>query len=616
MMLFLKQIRYEIRNILKSKFLLITSALIILLGAAVPILGLLSNRQGGNIEPTFIVEDFEARDGLAPDIDREGMESITVNGVTIYADNPFYWNIQSLLNEKQAMSQGGDFKFENPASVDLMLELIDLEIDYFLMFAQSITTYQDYRQELAWQGVESLYDKFFLGNSDNDIKVLVEVAQFRRGYDAEMIRTKYVNLSAVERLAAIDRADGQLEMLADIVLDNDFPKYIALRIDMARDEIVDIEANIAIQEQAIIDNPSQEDNLSQYIEQLRKQIDLIETNTIPLLEYRLEKNIIPGQDIWQNRAISDIENSRNQLSYMVIMTEEEWNNSRGGGGGPVFKEFTEYRSYDSYYYPNGQDTYEEYVASMQRQIDALNKTIIIAQKSLDSGQPDMLYVPNGSRSRTAAYLRYSMIVALFGVLLGGWLIASEYQQGTIRLLMIRPKTRTKILLAKFGAALGVWLAVALASTLVNAISNGLCYGFSDFAYPNYTAGGQIGFLGYFIPALMACLVPILFTFCIAFMLSVIVRNTAVAIAIPVVLYIASIIAMSILAYQSNSSWLFWTPIPFMQMAELFIRQSSFQYLIQNGATISIGYGVGLMLVLSAGFVLTSLVIFKKRDITN
>ncbi|MDW7656635.1 MAG: ABC transporter permease [Bacillota bacterium] len=614
-MSFLKQVRFEIRNILKSKFLLIIGILIIVAGAVIPVISLLSQRNnngGGVPEPTFIIYD-DVKYASSPAIIREpnypgrdDQNSITIDGTTIYADNPFFWNLQSLVSEKESLDNGKN-PFKTPAALDLTLQLIDAEISYYLVFARHITTYQDYRMELAWRGVDSLYDKFFYEHNDLTLDVLIEVASYRKGFDPQYFKEKYVDITPVEKLAGIDKAEENLEMLTAIVVNSDFPQYIALRIQMLNDEIVALEENIAIQVQAIIDNPTQEEYLNQIIEQLRRQIETIKTNSIPILEYRLEKNIIPGLNIWQNNAISDIENARNQLSYTVIMTEEEWNNSRGGGG--VF-------SPDSYYKEQGEQTYAEYVASMQKQIDTLNKQIIIAQKSLDADKPDMIYVPNGARTRTIEFLEYATIVALFGVLLGGWLIASEYQQGTIRLLMIRPKTRSKILLAKFTAALVVWLVVDLAGSFLNFTTNGICFGFADYAYPNYSVAGEIGFIAYYIPRLLACILPILFTFTAAFMLSVLVKNIAVSIAIPIVFYVGSVIVMSIFAYRGDMNWIAYTPIPFMQMAAFFSRYSSIQYILQRGVNLSLTYGILLLLLLSAVFTSISVWVFKKRDIVN
>lgn len=620
----IKHIKMEIRNILKSKFLFIIAILIIAVGVVVPVLSNFSGRDGGGgsvIEPTVRPRGNDAGeisinkdiDIKRPEPDPGNQQSITVDGVTIYSDNPFFWNLRSLQDEKIVLERDPG-KFSYPASIDLMLELIDREISYFLIFAQHITTWQDYRAELAWSGTELVYDLFFLSKSHIALEILSEVAMYRKGLDPNFLRSKYIDLNAVERLAAIDAAEEKLADLNDIVANNNFPKFIAMRILQARDQINAIRENIAIQEKAIIDNPSQEATLSAYIDQLKREINIIETSTIPLLEFRLEKNIIPGLPIWQNNAINDISNSRSQLSYMIIMTEEEYNNSRGGGTDKRDAYSAQYSS--SYFYPGEYNTYAEYVAYMQRQIDTLNLTIIVAQKSLDSGTPDMKYVPMGSRNRTVGFLDYSMIVSLFGVLLGGWLIASEYQQGTIRLLMIRPRTRTRILMAKFAAALVVWLAVDVLSSLANFVTNGIVFGFTDFTYPNFTVDGQISFLAYYLPRFLACILPILFSFTMAFMLSVLVKNIAVAIAIPIVLYIASIIIMNVAIFSPNMNWVAWTPFPFLQMSMLLSPNSPIQYLIQRGVNISIPFGIVLLLIMSISFTATSIAVFKKRDIVN
>lgn len=607
----IRQIRLEIRNILRSKFLLIIAIIILAAGIAIPLISLLNQRKAngdGGVEPPVVVYgDYKtaATAAFSSDsrrmpmpIEPGGRDGITIDGITIYSDNPFFWNLQSLLDEQKRYEQDKN-PFSTPAALDLTLALIEEEIQYYLSFAQHITNYQDYRTELAWRGIDSLYDRFFLENNDEQLDVLLEVAMMRKGADPEQFRLNYVDITAEEKLAAMDKAEENLNKLQAIVVQNDFTQYIQLRIQLAQDEIASLEENIEIQEQAIIDNPSQEDNLNQLIVELRRQIELIRTNQIPILEYRLEKNIIPGQNIWQNNAINDIENARNQLAYMTIMSEEEWNNSRG----------------DSVWKQN-EETYAEYVANMQRQIDALNLTIIVAQESIDSDRPDMKYVTNGSRARTVDFLQYSLIVSLFGVLLGGWLIASEYQQGTIRLLMIRPKTRTKILMSKFTAALIVWLGVYLVGSLLNMVMNGICFGFQDFTFPNYSVAGETGFFLYFVPKLLACVLPILFSFTLAFLLSVVVKNTAVAIAVPVVFFIGSFIMMNLYIYSEQLGWIAYTPIPYLQMATFLSRYANMQYMIQTGVNLNITMGVLILLGCSLLFTLLSIYVFKKRDIVN
>ena len=607
-MSFFRQIKYEIRNILRSKFLLIIGILILAASVAIPIIGLFTNQNPGFIDGP--IKPYATRSAMEMKYyDYPGgyvdpnLESITVKGVVITADNPFYWNIQSLLDEQRSVETDTG-RFTEPQSVDLMLEMIDRELDYYILLAQSILTYQDYRMDLSWRGIDYVYDKFFYEKSDAPESALLEVSMYRRGIDPEMFRTKFINITSQERLDAIAKVDDNLAAIVVIVKNDDFPKYIDMRIIQENDQIVSLNENIAIQEQAIIDNPSQEENINAIIEDLRRQIKLIEENNIPLLQYRLEKNIKPGINIWQNMALSDIENSRNQLAYMKILTEKEYNEGYQGEPGIIREE------------DGGRPSYQEYVANMQKQIDTLNKTIIIAQKSLDTDEPDMKYVPTGPRSRTIQFLDFSMIVALFGVLLGGWLIASEYQQGTIRLLMIRPKTRIKILAAKFVAALLISTFVYLTGSLLNFVTNGICYGFADYAFPNYSVTGATGFIAYYLPKLLICVIPIVFAFTIAFMLSVVVKNIAVSIIVPISLFIASTIIMGIVAYGRPMTWLAYTPIPFIQISSFFQQYSMVQQMMQNGVALSLTYGILLLLGLSAIFTAISVVVFKKRDIVN
>jgi len=182
--------------------------------------------------------------------------------------------------------------------------------------------------------------------------------------------------------------------------------------------------------------------------------------------------------------------------YRKILTEEEFNRER--------------------YLVEQYKTYARYVSTMEAERDEINNQIVIAERSLDAGKPDMSFEPFGSRNRTFEFLSYSSFVAMFAILIGGWLMASEFQQGTIRLLIIRPKTRTKILMAKFLSALIIFLVLYILGSFLNMITNGICFGFKDFTYPNFTISGEINFFAYYLPKFAVCIMPAIFTFSLSF----------------------------------------------------------------------------------------------------
>jgi ABC-2 type transport system permease protein len=602
---FLRQLKFEILNIIRSKFLMIIGILLLAAAIAMPVIDFAASRKkpDGAIDRPIpmpmngSVSVKSARVGIPvlPGPDMGNRDSITIDGITINSDNPFYWNIYHLVQEKEYVENDRE-RFSSPEALDLYLSLMDAEIQHHLKFAMHITDYRDYRYDLNWRGQESIYDKFTFENADVSEDALLEVLQQRRGMDPEYLRSKYLDLPPEEKLAALDRIEGELAELYSILENNDFPLYVDYRIRMESKTIEDLKEQIAKQEQEIINNPSQEDIINNIIEDLKRQIALIEENTIPILQLRLERNIIPGEDTWQNSALSEIENLRNQLSYTEIVSEEEFNQQP--------------------WLAQQYGTYQKYVDAMQAQIDEMNNNIIIAEKSIDSDKPDMKFVSDGPRNRTVRFLSYSVFIALFAVLLGGWLMASEFQQGTIRLLMIRPKTRTKILAAKFLSALIISVVIYISGSLLNALTNGICFGFSDFAYPNYTLAGEIGFLAYYLPKMLACIVPVIFSYAFAFMLSVLIRNVAVSIAVPIAGFIANTIFMPILAYTGSANWIAYTPLPYMQLSSFFIQYSVMQEFIRRGVPLNLTYGIILLLGLSVLFIGTAVYVFRKRDIVN
>lgn len=601
---FLRQVKIEIKNVLRSKFLLIIGALIILSSIAIPIINIISESSINNRMKTMSMPMYEEMAVQVHDMayidsyyyggEGDSQESITVDGITVSGNNPFYWNIVSIQDEKEYFTRDG--RFSEPAVLDLVIELMDQETAHYLRLAQMIFTQQDYRADLAWRGSQYIYDKFIYEHNDIDKEILIETMQYRMGFDETVFNEKYIDITPEERLKALGDVDDNLQILYDTIEKNDFPMYVALNIAQQNDRIEEMNEQIAMHEETIIDNPEQEEYLSQTIEQIQKQINNIQTNVIPIWEYRLDKNIIPRDGSWQNMALSQIESNKQQLMYTQIISEEEFNEER--------------------YMAEEYGTYTQYKEKTQKQIDELNNYIFIAQSSLDADQPDMSFVQDGARTKTVGFLGYSIFVALFSILAGGWFIAREFSQGTIRLLMIRPKTRTKILMSKFLAALLICLVMYTTGCLLNIIANGIFAGFSDFGYLNFTASGEIGFFAFYIPKFLACIVSIIFGYTVAFMLSSVTKNIAVSIAVPIVCFIGCTIALNALAYTRMISWIAYTPIPYVQVFSFFSQYTAVTRLISRGVPIDLTYGIILLLGLSAVCTFISIWVFKKRDITN
>ncbi len=626
---FIKLTLIEIKNTLKSKFLLILGILILLMSIAMPVVSAVSGDATQTVG--FLSSSIDAKSYYGGDMNQE---SITVDGVTIEPDNPFYWNIKQFEDEKSYIDVAN---FQHPEAYDLVMEMGQMDYDYYVRFAKVVKTYEDYRAQMAWYGSEKLYDIYIYEHNTVDVDILKEALGWRRGIDDTTFETKYINITDAQRQAAIEEAQSFLDKIYQVVDNGDFAMFVDISIEQQnkaiednnkqietfKDSMADLETQKAKAEQEYNDMVGQNaDNelLAQQtskIENLQNQIDSMQTNidqtnqssqiinevTIPMLQYRLANNIIPGDGTWQDAAINSKQDNKSQLMYTKIVTEKQFNSN-------------EYQYLKQQY-----KTYPAYVTATQKQIDKCNTNVIIAEQSLEQGKPDMSFVPKGARSQTYNFLYYSMFVALLAVVIGGWLIASEFQFGTIRLLIIRPKTRIKILMSKFTAGLAISLAVYIAGFLINMILNGILFSFADYANPNFSVGGQVGFFGYFLPKFLACIIPILFGYCVAFMLSTVVKNIAVAISVPIVCFIGCFIAVGMFidhSYMSSAmpDWVAYTPLPYVQLSSFFVETSSVNRLMQFGAPISLEYGIGLMLAISALCTLIAVWVFKKKDITN
>ena len=185
-------------------------------------------------------------------------EPIIVDGVTIKSDNPFFWNVKSLIDERGYM-ENDKGNFSSPEVLDLILEAMEAEQKFYVDLARHITEHSDYRVELAWAGRETIYDKFVHEHSHLPKEQLYEAMSYRMGYEPDMFDEKFINITPEERLAALDEIDEQLNTLYKVVETNDFPLFIDLRIEQERNNIENIKERIAIQEKIIIDDPSQEE---------------------------------------------------------------------------------------------------------------------------------------------------------------------------------------------------------------------------------------------------------------------------------------------------------------------------------------------------------------------
>ncbi len=575
-MKFVNQIILEMKHLLKSKFILISAILILLVSVGMQIFTLVQPEQDYYYDP--YMEEFE------------------VDGVTISTKNPYYHEIRNIYDFTQNM---GMYLTEANAIKDAE-KLADDTLDFYIKYTSSIESYDDFRSNPIWNSSQNVYELFLLENEVSE-EFFVETSEgYFPMYLDSMLAISVSEMTATEKATRIDEINESFETLDKIIIDGDFSAYIDYMIADYNKQIADYQLQIAELEQTIIDDPSQEFYLGPQIDDYNRNIQRINESDIPALEYRREHNLIPGEDIWQNRALDSKVGNESTLSYYSDpMTLDEFNMDP--------------------YYAERYGTYDEYLKEIEKIVSEAQNNILIAERSLEADKPDMSFEPEGSRTLLHANLGITFVVAIFAILVGGWGIASEFQSGTIRLLMIRPRTRMKMIFSKYLAGLKLSYIIYFVTFILAFVIIGAINGFGDYFNPNFTVNGESSFLIDLILNLLVSSITIIFGYSFAFAGSMIFKNIAVAIIIPIVCILGSAIAVPILAFNymgMPNKWLALTPLPYFNLSEFFVASSTVNNMIDRGYDLNITIGIAMLLVLSIGSMVFATIKFKAQDITN
>ncbi len=578
----IKQVKSELKNLLKIRFIVVLGILVLLAGIAEPVISSVAERYYANREDNYGTATYYWGEGQG--------DPIVIDGVEITTDNPFYYDIAQYSEDYVAMWGDG----LNEQQTVYLQELVDMYLEHFLKYAQEITTYDDYRYNLVWQTVNLLPEIYALETNPENVQEFRTAIEYMAYIDES---EAFFAMTEEEKAEKLEMNRGILEMADEAILENNLSSYADCMIEFCYKDIQSYENAIAVQEAAVIENPELEESASAEIERLEKQITMTLENTIPTWEYRKEHQVYPNSGDWRDTALNEIEYATYRLQdYSNIMTEEDFYNDNYN-----VQEYGDYVSYKK---------------TMENRTLAAQNDILVAQNSLDSGKPDMQFVRDGARFKVNSNLFYAIIVSMLGILIGGVLIANEFQMGTVRLLMIRPRTRGKIYGSKYLAGLVYLYMIYILGMIANIIANGAIRGFADYANPNYTANGAVNFWGMIIVRILVCSVSIVFSYTFAFALSSLIRNSAIAIALPSAGIFGGMLAVSIVTYSKYAKYLRFTPLPYLNFAGFYNEYSSINYMIGNGIQFSVPVGVMMLLALSAVFFIVGAIFFKNTDITN
>ena len=200
------------------------------------------------------------------------------------------------------------------------------------------------------------------------------------------------------------------------------------------------------------------------------------------------------------------------------------------------------------------------------------------------------------------------IVSLFVIIIAAGIVAGEFNSGTIKLLLIRPLKRWKVLLSKYLAVLLFALDALILLFVASFLVGGILYGWSGVGQPylGYTNGNvtEINMLGHIFTTYAYACVNLLMMVTFAFMISTVFRSNSLAVGISLFLMYTGTILVTLL---SKYSW-----VKYILFANTDLTVYTNGLPVAKGMTMTFS-----LLVLAAYFIIFNAIswgVFTKRDV--
>lgn len=220
------------------------------------------------------------------------------------------------------------------------------------------------------------------------------------------------------------------------------------------------------------------------------------------------------------------------------------------------------------------------------------------------------------------------LISILVIILAGSSISQEIATGSIKSLIIAPVRRWKIFAAKVLSLLSMAFAAFLILYVFGLLGQGVFYGFGDSLPYVYVSNGEITSIPYAVYIflnLFGNFVEIIIFLFFAFMLSIVLRNTAVSVALSLGCLLTKSVAMGLINMMPNVEFLqFIPPMHFDLSSRIFTlsklmtaKANDFSMSMFAGAgvtTPSVSFSLIYLAVISFLMLYTAFDSFTRRDL--
>lgn len=209
-------------------------------------------------------------------------------------------------------------------------------------------------------------------------------------------------------------------------------------------------------------------------------------------------------------------------------------------------------------------------------------------------------------------LGYSGLITLFIIIIASSIVSQEYSWGTIKLVLMRPLKRWKVLLAKYVSvifnALILFLLLMIVSFTVGMIVFGIDDMSSRFVFEEQDKLKDVSVFTHFLQYFGSKFVGLIMIAAFAFMLSTIFKNNALAIALSIIIQFAGSIISSLLSAFDKGfvKYIFFTNTDLYKYVEG----------SPPAKGMSLEFSIIVLIIYFVIFMGIAIVIFEKRDVTS
>ena len=207
---------------------------------------------------------------------------------------------------------------------------------------------------------------------------------------------------------------------------------------------------------------------------------------------------------------------------------------------------------------------------------------------------------------------YEALIVFSIIVISGTIVSDEFSKGTIKLLLIKPYKRWKILLGKLITCIIMICIIIFIIFVVQFIAGGIVYNFSDYMVPiieynfNNCNVETINVIQYIVILMISKTPMYIIISCVTFMLSIILLNSSIPIILSVLIYLSK----NLINLNENLEF----------VKYLFIVNWDFsKYMFGNIAEVSFlnkGFSLCICLINIICICGISFFIFSRKDIKN